>query len=240
MLASLFSSMLKSFIAYLWRWFKAAFKPAADFVGGISLVLGAIIWAWHKYRPGSFKSAADTLGISPEAAMSDLVWQIPLWAGAAVFLWRLLRAPYEIHVTTEKANAVAYRVLAEKVQGFPRIEVALDGFHRDPTYFCEIAIMGGNQQVVSSTRFECLRLRLVNNPLNPGDGSEAHGVSATVDFYDAYGKNKLITMDGRWADSPQEIHRDKSQDYVSTVLAVTFPVGRGRDLDLVTKHPDED
>lgn len=36
--------------------------------------------------------------------MSDLVWQLPLAAGGMVLAYRLLRAPYELHIAAESAH----------------------------------------------------------------------------------------------------------------------------------------
>ena len=89
--------MPQSFWTYLRTWFKAAFSPAWDVFGGLGLTVSALIWAWHRFWPGPFASAAGVIGFSQEAAMSDLVWEIPLWFGLAVFSYRLVKAPYELH-----------------------------------------------------------------------------------------------------------------------------------------------
>jgi hypothetical protein len=76
---------------------RIAFKPAADLIGLSGMVLGAILWAWHRFFPESFKNAAAIVGLSPDAAVSDLVWEIPIVLGFLVFVYRLVRAPFEIH-----------------------------------------------------------------------------------------------------------------------------------------------
>jgi hypothetical protein len=104
----------KEFHRYLAAWLKAAFKPAADVIGGVASFVGAAVWGWHKWAPGSFAATVGKLGLSAEAAMSDLAWEIPLWIGAAVFLWRLVRAPYEIHLQTVAALESAEAVIVQQ------------------------------------------------------------------------------------------------------------------------------
>src|SRR5207245_2133202 len=86
--------------------------------------------------------------------------------------------------------------------------------------------------------YTALRLRLRNQPRINVESAVARQVSAVVRFYDVAG-NSLFSMDGRWADSPQPSERDPSQDYVATSLAVPFPLGLARSLDLVFKRPGE-
>ena len=90
------------FRSYLHQWFKAAWAPAYDLLGLAAVVVGAVLWAWHKFWSENFQWAAGRVGFSAEAAVSDLVWEIPLALGASVLTYRLVRAPYEMHVAAEK------------------------------------------------------------------------------------------------------------------------------------------
>lgn len=85
---------------YLWQWFGAARKGAWDTFGSVSTLVGFVLWAWHKFDEVTFRRFSDALRVSPEAAMSDLVWQIPVAVGACVLGYRFIRAPYEIHLAT--------------------------------------------------------------------------------------------------------------------------------------------
>lgn len=91
-----------TFTAYLRAWWKAAFAPAWDAFGWFGVAVGAILWAWHRFWPDSFGLATRYFGFSPDAAMSDLVWIIPLLLGVAVLLYRLVRAPFEMYIALEK------------------------------------------------------------------------------------------------------------------------------------------
>ncbi|HVG56769.1 MAG TPA: hypothetical protein VM846_20190 [Vicinamibacterales bacterium] len=95
------------FGTYLRRWFKAAAAPAYDLLGVAGVVVGAVLWAWHRFWSENFRWAAGRAGLSPEAAVSDLVWGIPLTLGFAVLAYRLVRAPYEMHVEAERRVWVA-------------------------------------------------------------------------------------------------------------------------------------
>jgi hypothetical protein len=102
-----------SFRSYLWQWVRAAVAPTYDFIGWVAMGLGAVLWAWHKYRPENFQWTAERLGISPEVAMSDPVWIVPLTLGALVLVYRLARAPYEIH----RASLATAELAEQKLQG---------------------------------------------------------------------------------------------------------------------------
>jgi hypothetical protein len=94
-----------TFGAYLRAWWKAAFAPAWDAFGWLGLAFGAVLWAWHRFRPGSFGTVVRYFGFTPDAALSDLVWIVPLLLGAAVLLFRLIRAPFEMYIALEKRVA---------------------------------------------------------------------------------------------------------------------------------------
>lgn len=107
------------FRAYLRRWFKAAAAPAYDLLGLAGVMVGSVLWAWHRFWPDNFRWAAGRIGFSPEAAVSDLVWEIPLTAGFAVLAYRLVRAPYEMQIEAERRlwdAAVAKREEAAQPQ----------------------------------------------------------------------------------------------------------------------------
>jgi hypothetical protein len=91
-----------TFSPYLRAWWKAAFAPAWDAFGWLGVAVGAILWAWHRFWPRSFDVVARYCGLTPNAAMSDLVWILPLMLGVAVLLYRLVRAPFEMHIASEK------------------------------------------------------------------------------------------------------------------------------------------
>jgi hypothetical protein len=99
---------------YLAQWLRTAFAPAWDAFGWIGVVVGLSLWVWHRFWPDNFKWTADKVGLSPEAAMSDLVWVIPLVFGASILAYRLIRAPYELHVgQASSARDMEERLRAE-------------------------------------------------------------------------------------------------------------------------------
>jgi hypothetical protein len=112
-----------SFAAYARQWWRAAFAPAWDFFGWFGAVVGGLLWAAHKYAPQQFTAFSGALGVTPEAAMSDLVWQVPLAAGAIVLAYRLVRAPYEIHVEMLGQHRKA---MHERQQDIQRLQKALE------------------------------------------------------------------------------------------------------------------
>lgn len=95
----------QTFRAYLKAWRKAVLAGVLDVVGTASLIVGGALWCWHKYRQANFEWAVGQIGITPEDAMSDLVWQGPLFAGGALLVYRFFRAPYEMHLASETANS---------------------------------------------------------------------------------------------------------------------------------------
>jgi hypothetical protein len=156
---------------------------------------------------------------------------------AAFAVFSLYMAAYLVWSKEEKEK----QKFIEQIQGFPVIRIAPDGFHSDQFSFrCFVITQSGQQvQVGDAVNFYCLRLRLVNSPVTPGKDSVAQGVRATITFYTPDG-NKLVTMDGRWSDTPQHAERDRSKDFVTDILTVSIPIGQARNLDIVFKHPDED
>lgn len=89
-----------SFWGFIRLWWSAATKGSWDRVGLLSTIVGAVVWVWHKYYAASFDRAVAYVGWSPEAAVTDLVWQLPLGVGGLALAWRFVRAPYEIHLET--------------------------------------------------------------------------------------------------------------------------------------------
>jgi hypothetical protein len=87
-----------TFGRYLSQWFTAAFSPAWNVFGAFGVLVGGSLWVWHRVSPSSFDSTAQYFSLSPDAAMTDLIWIIPFWLGVAVFIYRFVRAPYEIHL----------------------------------------------------------------------------------------------------------------------------------------------
>jgi hypothetical protein len=90
----------QTFWTYALLWFRVAREGTFDVLGALSLVFSAVFWAWRKWESDSFGRAAAAVGLSPDAAMSDLVWEIPIAVAAVLFGWRFVRAPYEIHRAT--------------------------------------------------------------------------------------------------------------------------------------------
>jgi hypothetical protein len=84
------------------QWWNAAFAPAWDVIGVVAFLVGLVLWAWNRYWPDSLTQVAARLGIAQQAAMNDLVWWLPLTCGGAVLMYRLVRAPYELHVASEE------------------------------------------------------------------------------------------------------------------------------------------
>lgn len=105
----------QSFPSFLWRWVRTATDDAVEALGLSSLLLGAVFWAWHKYRPNSLKVAGGYFRITPDMAMTDLVWQIPLAVGFIIFAYRLARAPYEIVLSERAQHAKDEAMLKESV-----------------------------------------------------------------------------------------------------------------------------
>jgi hypothetical protein len=132
------------------------------------------------------------------------------------------------------------RRLEDQICGFPLIRIAPDGFHADRFALRSFQIgIPGAPMVIASEDFDCLRLRLVNRPTTAGTESVARGVRATIVFMKRDG-TRLVEFDGRWADTPQESERDRTRDFVTEVLAVSFPIGQARNLDLVAKQSNDD
>jgi hypothetical protein len=117
-----------------------------------------------------------------------------------------------------------YVALAERIKGFPLLQVPQDGLFIQPMDFS------------FGHGVSTLRLNLVNSPIAPTTEAAATGVRADLAFYTSKGE-RLFRLDGRWADSPQPAERDRAQDIVTTLLAVDFPIGQTRPLDIAFKAP---
>jgi hypothetical protein len=105
-----------TFWGFVCLWWSAATKGAMDRIGFLSLVVGALLWWWRKYYTASFDVAVGYLGISPDAAMTDLVWQVPIGLGCLALGWRFLRAPYEIHLAEVQKRASLETLINESAQ----------------------------------------------------------------------------------------------------------------------------
>lgn len=79
-------------------WGRAAFAPAWDAFELFGTVLGLALTAWRLLFPGNFTWAAKLVGLTAEAAMSDAVLVFAVVLGGCVFAYRIIRAPYEIHL----------------------------------------------------------------------------------------------------------------------------------------------
>ena len=128
--------------------------------------------------------------------------------------------------------------LADQIHAYPLLQIAPDGFHKD-TFSLFHLLPAGQRVLADQSAFSVLRLRVINNPSFPARDSVAEQVRATIEFYTPTGE-RLATMDGRWADSPKQIERDQSVDFVTSILTVCIPIGQARDLDTVFKHPNEE
>lgn len=117
---------IPTFGRYLRLWWKSAFAPAADAFGWFGVVVGLILWAWEKYFPENFAWSAGRIGLTKEAAMSDLVWQVPLALGALVLLYRILRAPFEMQAARDKESAAVVAEQDVKLEVYRR---SIDGLH---------------------------------------------------------------------------------------------------------------
>ena len=98
-------SEIGAFRSYLLQWWRAAWAPAWDSFGWLGLAIAFVFWAWRKVWPENFQWSAAHVGLTPDAVMSDYVWFVPLAFGIGVLGYRLLRAPYEIHLASERTSA---------------------------------------------------------------------------------------------------------------------------------------
>ena len=86
------------FRRYLRAWWSAAWAPAWDLFGWLGVAVGGVLWLWNKRWPENYKWSAQSIGITPEAAMSDIVWVLPMVAGVLLLAYRFVRAPFEMHL----------------------------------------------------------------------------------------------------------------------------------------------
>lgn len=150
-----------SFAEYFRQWIKASIAPAWDLFGGLGVLLGLGLWAWNRYWPLTFKGAMAAIGFTPEAAMSDLVWQIPLGAGLLAFAYRFIRAPYEIHQAAQDSHRTAVAALRQEVDQLR----ASGGFNievRHGGYYLTQPEPGDEEVVMPGTWFVCYDIVITN------------------------------------------------------------------------------
>jgi hypothetical protein len=121
----------------------------------------------------------------------------------------------------------------EQISSRPRIRIAQEGLRLGPI----IAWLRLPSSSVVLSNYIALNLYLINDPITITDRSSAEDVCATLSFYAANGE-KLCTAHGRWADSNAPTERGNRD--ITEILAVRFPPGLTRSLDIVLKYIDED
>jgi hypothetical protein len=139
--------------SYFRTWWKAAWAPAYDVFGVLGVALGVCLGVWHKFRPENFRWTASQFGLSPEAAMSDLVWIIPLAFGLSVLAYRLIRAPFEIHVSNENRHQSEAASLKTQIQEFQRasefnIDIRYSGYRAGAEKAVLVHVREGDAWVV--------------------------------------------------------------------------------------------
>jgi hypothetical protein len=80
-----------------------------------------------------------------------------------------------------------------------------------------------------------IRLRISNQPVGRSETCIARNVLARISYYGVHNRQRIETLDGRWADSPQMADRDRALDYVVNNLTVDFPIGVSRSLDIAVR-----
>jgi hypothetical protein len=117
-----------TFLGYLRVWFRAVRKGAWDTFGTVSTLAALAIWLWTEYWPDSFKAAAARFGVTPENAMSDWVWQVPLGVGLLALAYRTIRAPYEMHVSALATHNATLKEAQASLAETQRQLAAKEGF----------------------------------------------------------------------------------------------------------------
>jgi hypothetical protein len=115
---------ISTFQQYLRAWFNAVRRGALDMFGSISTVAGFGLWWWNRHSPDSFMFVVSYFGVTPDVAMSDLVWQIPVGLGLLALSYRFIRAPYEIHLAMHSALTKAETELVRQQAEEHGIELA--------------------------------------------------------------------------------------------------------------------
>jgi len=153
-----------------------------------------------------------------------------LWIAAG---FCIVMASYDIWIAEHK-----HRISLEaKVSGFPRLRLAPDAI-RPESFTIRYGTTSDGRIVIGPT-YTALRLRLTNDPPHNTPDSYARGVRASVSFWNPLTGDRLLFVDGRWADSTQPSQRDVNRD-ITEILAVDFPVGQSRSLDLLIKYPEDE
>ncbi len=128
--------------------------------------------------------------------------------------------------------------LESRIRGFPLIRVVEPGLYAQwKELHMQHKTMTGEIVKVDSRRISALMLRLQNQPDTQAPESVATGVSATILFHDSNG-NRLFSMDARWADTAAPFEREHYDD-ITEILAVNFPIGQQRTLDIALKYPED-
>jgi len=128
--------------------------------------------------------------------------------------------------------------LEAKILGFPRLRLTSNAVSVVDVLYRTLHVSNSEQ---SSTQliFPALRLRLVNEPIENTPDSEANGVRASISFLNPITGEKLLAIDGRWADTTQLSMMDVNRD-ITEILAVKFPIGQARSLDILIKHKEDE
>ncbi len=130
------------------------------------------------------------------------------------------------------------RKLSREFSGYPRLLPVPDALEKG-TFRATVTVTSNTGVATfQGPDWSVIRFRIVNDPLDPEEESVAKQVRATLKFYSASG-DRLFELDGRWSDSPQPSQRDESQDIIN-ILAVDFPIGQKRSLDIAFKDKTKD
>jgi hypothetical protein len=124
-----------TFWQYFRLWFHAVRKGMWDTFGTLTTLAALAVWVWSEFWPQSFQSTAARFGVTPENAMSDWVWQVPLGVGLLTLAFRAVRAPYEIHLATVTAHDASLNelrsALAQAGSQLAQMKAAAERFEID-------------------------------------------------------------------------------------------------------------
>jgi hypothetical protein len=162
-----------------------------------------------------------------------LKWGAWLTLGMALYL--VMVAQYKAW----REQWLERKALADRIKGFPLLQPVGNALYTSLVPFQFNVRSKSGQMVVRQQNASVLQLKITNQPKVNSSEADGRRIRATVRFYDETGR-ELVTMDNaRWADSTQQRDRDPSVD-ITSVLAVDFPIGITRPLDIAFKYIEED
>jgi hypothetical protein len=158
-------------------------------------------------------------------------WAIAAIWGMSVFCF--FYASYGVWLAEYKKRIA----LDAKLLGFPRLRFPYNAVMVERK---QLRANGPGGMLIQLPEYEALTLRLINDPETSTIDSCAAGVNASIQFRDPLSGRILLGENaGRWADTPQPSQMAPDRD-INEMLAIDFPVGRTRCLDIAIKYRDDE